>query len=169
MSPLPSREICFSLLHRLYVLGGCEARGTVAYWPHVGSCGFSTEQAQGAISWLQSKGLIRQGLRVGEACLTGLGAASVERALANPEMATEFFPAISGFYELDGSSSFGVCRTTLKLWLHQLDDCADALEQRVSSERCLEKTVCELEERVRTCRMDPQSLQLSLVELRASL
>lgn len=165
----PSREICFSLLHRLYVLGECEAGGKVAFWRHEGLGGLTSEQTQGAIAWLQSERLVRRGSGVGEVSLTAFGVACVERALGNPDVATELFPAISKFYDLDGSSSFGLCRTTLQLWLDQLDDCVDALDSSGRPVRSLETTISELEQRVMSCKLDSQSLQLSLLELRASL
>lgn len=169
MSLEPSREVCFSMLHCLYLLSGREAEEAVPYWQKIGAGPLSLEQVQGAVAWLQSVKLLRLAQEIGEASLTALGVATVERSLANPESSSDLFPALTGFYDLGENEAVGLCHTTLQVWLDQLDSCAGALESGSDSENDLEDKLSELEVCVDRCEVDPQSLRLSLLELKASL
>lgn len=169
MSLHPSREICFSVLHRLYLRCDRQADLSVTFLQSVETSDISVEQVQTAMTWLRSERLVRLERGLGVACLTALGLATVERALASPDVSSGVFPALSGFYRIAESESIGVCRSTLQVWLDQLSTCSVALELDTESEKSLEHTLNELEERVKQSDVDPQSLLLSLQELKGLL
>ena len=167
--PPPSREICFSVLHRLYLHCDRQAGVSVTFLQSAEASDIPLMQVQGAVAWLQSERLVRLERGLGVACLTGLGLATVERALASPEVSSGVFPAITGFYGISESASIGVCRTTLQVWLDQLSSCSVALELDTEFGKTLEHTLSELEDRVNRSNVDPQSLLLSLQELKGLL
>lgn len=169
MPLLPSREICFSVLHRLYLHCDRQADLSAVFLQSTESSDIPVEYVQAAMVWLQSERLVRLERGLGVACLTALGLAIVERALASPDVPSGVFPALSGFYGISESESIGVCRSTLQVWLDQLSSCSVALELDAASEKSLEHTLSELEERVKQSDVDPQSLLLSLQELKGLL
>lgn len=169
MALLPSREICFSVLHRLYLHCDRQADLSVTFLQSAEPRDIPVEHVQAAMVWLQSERLVRLERGLGVACLTALGLATVERALASPDVSSGVFPALSGFYGISESESIGVCRTTLHVWLDQLSSCSVALELDTTAEKSLEQTLNELEERVKQANVDPQSLLLSLQELKGLL
>lgn len=165
----PSREICFSVLHRLFLRCDRQADLSVAFLQSEEPNDIPVEHVQAAMAWLQSERLVRLERGLGIACLTALGLATVERALASPDVSSGVFPALSRFYGISESEAIGVCRTTLQVWLDQLGSCSVALELDAASEKSLEHTLNELEERVKQSDVDRQSLLLSLQELKGLL
>ncbi|MGB0867040.1 MAG: hypothetical protein ACPGSC_11055 [Granulosicoccaceae bacterium] len=169
MSFSPSREACFLVLHRLYLLSDRQADAAVEFFQDSTERSLSADGFQAAISWLRSQQLLRLKQGLGVMCLTPLGLATVQRALASPDISSGVFPALSGFYGIGDASPIGLCHSTLQVWLDQLGECAVALGADKPAEHCLDATLDELEERVMRSGIDSQTLRFSLQELRSGL
>ncbi len=170
MPDAPTRQLCFSLLHRLFLLCEKEQGVSVGYWHETDEKLISLARAQSVVAWLQREGLIAFGQRVGTVSLTDLGISTVLTALAKPEQATQKFPALSGFYGVASESAVGLCTSTLNVWLDQLKCCSSVLNgSAISGELSLDTELENLEECLRRSSVDPASLVHGLVELKESL
>lgn len=170
MPDAPTSQLCFSLLHRLFLLCDREHGVPLDFWQKTDEMLISVDQAQSAFTWLQREGLIDFGQRVGTVSLTVFGVSTVLTALAKPEQSTQKFPALSGFYGVASESSVGLCSTTLNVWLDQLKCCSSVLDSSLTSvELSLVSELEDLEACVMRSSVDPASLVHGLVELKESL
>lgn len=169
MQSNPSREICFLVLHQLYKQADKVVGVDVPFTGEHGLQGLTDSDRTDAAAWLQASQLIVLSRKVGEASLSTIGLATVERALAVQDEETTHFPALVSFSGLSQNSPLGLQQSTVQSWLDQLSDCANSLALEESSEVTLDSTLTDLEGRVQASGVDAQVLLLSLQELKDSL
>lgn len=169
MHRAPSREVCFLVLHRLFLLCDRQSDLVVAYRPEGREDALSDESFQAAIEWLRGEHLLRYERGPESMCLTALGRAVVERALASPEASCGVFPPLSQFYGIGDTAPIGLCNATVRVWLDQLGECAEALDGALVESCDLDRALRELDACLDRSGVDPHSLRVSLQQIRREL
>ncbi len=170
MHTQPSKELCFSVLHRLYLQCGKKAGVSVRYAQENGGDSLSYEQVRAVVELLHKDALVQFEPEVGFLSLSELGVAIVGSALAAPERAAGGFPPLASFFGLSGDETVGLCRATLSVWLDQLRGCSGALEHSAQcAEASLERGLAQLEECVMRSQLDQERLVRGLADLKKSL